>query len=169
MIFIGDSRCKYNALSAELRCAVNPCGPCEGCQDFEKVRERISVIGLPITPMTRREILAHKLKMKIFEFWAVARYPLGMLQVICISTVLGLLISNKYPVSKEHFFGLFKSSTRIVVYSFHLIRIYDVLTEFNVYERDRTTISKVFRMLEPLAWLGIFDATLYFIMKNAIQ
>ena len=166
MIFIGDSRCKYNALSAELRCAVNPCGPCEGCQDFEEVRERISLIGKPIAPMTRREILVHKLKMKIFEFWTVARYPMGMLQVICALTVLGLLISNKYPVSKEHFLGLFASNIRIVAYPFLLIRSYKMVTEFNVHERYRTNLNKFFRMIEPLVLLGIFEATMNFIMKN---
>jgi Family of unknown function (DUF6464) len=34
--FIGDPRCKYNALSPEIRCAINPDGPCDGCTDFSK-------------------------------------------------------------------------------------------------------------------------------------
>ncbi|QLE47966.1 hypothetical protein FD724_07430 [Nostoc sp. C057] len=34
---IGDRTCKYNAGSRMLRCAVNPCGPCEGCNDYEKI------------------------------------------------------------------------------------------------------------------------------------
>ncbi|WP_442948274.1 DUF6464 family protein [Nostoc sp.] len=34
---IGDRTCKYNALSRMLRCAVNPCGPCEGCTHYEKL------------------------------------------------------------------------------------------------------------------------------------
>ncbi len=33
---IGDPSCRYNAHSPELRCAVNPCGPCEGCVHYEK-------------------------------------------------------------------------------------------------------------------------------------
>ncbi|MEN9220863.1 MAG: DUF6464 family protein [Thermostichus sp. BF3_bins_97] len=33
---IGDPTCRYNAHSLELRCAVNPCGPCEGCPHYEK-------------------------------------------------------------------------------------------------------------------------------------
>ncbi|MCJ2542625.1 DUF6464 family protein [Thermostichus vulcanus] len=33
---IGDPTCRYNAHSPELRCAVNPCGPCEGCPHYEK-------------------------------------------------------------------------------------------------------------------------------------
>jgi hypothetical protein len=32
---IGDPGCLYNARSAQLRCAVNPDGPCEGCKHFE--------------------------------------------------------------------------------------------------------------------------------------
>jgi Family of unknown function (DUF6464) len=42
--FIGDPRCKYNALSPEIRCAINPDGPCDGCTDFSKatVGDRIS-------------------------------------------------------------------------------------------------------------------------------
>lgn len=32
---IGNTNCKYNACSEYLRCAVNPCGPCKGCNHFE--------------------------------------------------------------------------------------------------------------------------------------
>lgn len=31
---IGDIRCRYNARSELLRCAVNPEGPCNGCRHF---------------------------------------------------------------------------------------------------------------------------------------
>lgn len=31
---IGDASCTYNARSELLRCAINPEGPCEGCQHF---------------------------------------------------------------------------------------------------------------------------------------
>jgi Family of unknown function (DUF6464) len=43
MSFIGDSRCKYNALSLKLRCAINPSGPCKGCPDYAKasLRDRL--------------------------------------------------------------------------------------------------------------------------------
>jgi hypothetical protein len=34
--FIGDMSCRFNALSAYIRCAVNPKGPCEGCRHFEQ-------------------------------------------------------------------------------------------------------------------------------------
>jgi Family of unknown function (DUF6464) len=34
---IGDTTCQYNARSRMIRCAVNPCGPCEGCKDYEKI------------------------------------------------------------------------------------------------------------------------------------
>ncbi|MEN9208813.1 MAG: DUF6464 family protein [Thermostichus sp. DG02_2_bins_29] len=34
--YIGDPTCRYNAHSPELRCAVNPYGPCEGCPHYEK-------------------------------------------------------------------------------------------------------------------------------------
>jgi Family of unknown function (DUF6464) len=36
MSFIGDSRCKYNAISPYFRCAINPSGPCEECPNYEK-------------------------------------------------------------------------------------------------------------------------------------
>ena len=32
---VGDITCKLNALSPYVRCAANPFGPCEGCQDYE--------------------------------------------------------------------------------------------------------------------------------------
>ncbi|MEO0949025.1 MAG: DUF6464 family protein [Cyanobacteria bacterium J06641_5] len=32
---LGNPDCIHNAQSAFLRCAVNPLGPCEGCQNFE--------------------------------------------------------------------------------------------------------------------------------------
>jgi hypothetical protein len=34
---IGDTSCQYNARSRMIRCAVNPCGLCEGCKDYEKI------------------------------------------------------------------------------------------------------------------------------------
>jgi hypothetical protein len=37
--YIGDPTCRYNAHSPELRCAVNPCGPCEGCPHYEPRNE----------------------------------------------------------------------------------------------------------------------------------
>ena len=33
--YIGDITCCHNAKSSFLRCAINPCGPCEGCVDYE--------------------------------------------------------------------------------------------------------------------------------------
>jgi Family of unknown function (DUF6464) len=33
---IGDATCHYNANSEMIRCAVNPTGPCESCNLFEK-------------------------------------------------------------------------------------------------------------------------------------
>ena len=33
--YIGDPTWRYNAHSPELRCAVNPHGPCEGCPHYE--------------------------------------------------------------------------------------------------------------------------------------
>jgi hypothetical protein len=34
-IVIGNADCAYNARSEIVRCAVNPVGPCQGCQHFE--------------------------------------------------------------------------------------------------------------------------------------
>ncbi|MEM6518311.1 MAG: DUF6464 family protein [Cyanobacteria bacterium P01_C01_bin.70] len=31
---IGDVACQYNAQSEIIRCAVNPCGPCDGCHHY---------------------------------------------------------------------------------------------------------------------------------------
>jgi hypothetical protein len=36
---IGDITCQYNARSELLRCAVNPEGPCEGCQYYEPIND----------------------------------------------------------------------------------------------------------------------------------
>ncbi len=33
---IGDPSCLYNAHSPQLRCAVNPAGPCEGCKHYQQ-------------------------------------------------------------------------------------------------------------------------------------
>lgn len=32
---VGDATCRFNARSELLRCAVNPDGPCAGCQHYE--------------------------------------------------------------------------------------------------------------------------------------
>ncbi len=32
---IGDLTCRFNAQSAYLRCAINPLGPCETCNEYE--------------------------------------------------------------------------------------------------------------------------------------
>ena len=32
---IGDISCRFNARSAYIRCAVNPCGPCQECRYYE--------------------------------------------------------------------------------------------------------------------------------------
>jgi hypothetical protein len=37
-VVIGDRTCANNTQSKFLRCAVNPCGPCEGCQHYEQKR-----------------------------------------------------------------------------------------------------------------------------------
>ena len=34
---IGDTTCRYNARKPSIRCAVNPCGPCEGCSDYQEI------------------------------------------------------------------------------------------------------------------------------------
>ena len=31
---IGDTTCAHNARYPYLRCAINPCGPCNGCGDY---------------------------------------------------------------------------------------------------------------------------------------
>lgn len=36
---IGDGRCRYNARSVHLRCAVMPAGPCGGCPHFQESSE----------------------------------------------------------------------------------------------------------------------------------
>jgi hypothetical protein len=32
---VGDITCQFNARSAYIRCAVNPCGPCEECRHYQ--------------------------------------------------------------------------------------------------------------------------------------
>ncbi|MEM1167785.1 MAG: DUF6464 family protein [Cyanobacteria bacterium P01_H01_bin.35] len=34
---IGDITCKFNARSSQVRCAVNPLGPCKGCRDYQSI------------------------------------------------------------------------------------------------------------------------------------
>jgi len=36
--WVGDVSCRYNARSPWLRCAVNPCGPCQGCRHYQPCR-----------------------------------------------------------------------------------------------------------------------------------
>ena len=55
---VGDFSCQMNARSPYLRCAVNPCGPCEGCQLYEApvFKEVVMIVpettnSCPIPPM----------------------------------------------------------------------------------------------------------------------
>lgn len=34
---VGDASCRYNARSEIVRCAVNPCGPCDSCRLYESL------------------------------------------------------------------------------------------------------------------------------------
>ncbi len=34
---IGDITCKFNARSSQVRCAVNPLGPCKDCRDYQSI------------------------------------------------------------------------------------------------------------------------------------
>jgi Family of unknown function (DUF6464) len=33
---IGDFTCQFNARSNQIRCAINPFGPCEGCSHYQQ-------------------------------------------------------------------------------------------------------------------------------------
>ncbi|MGD1906043.1 MAG: DUF6464 family protein [Leptolyngbyaceae cyanobacterium] len=48
---IGDASCQMNARSPYLRCAFNPCGPCQGCQFYEApvVKTVVRTVPVPIT------------------------------------------------------------------------------------------------------------------------
>ncbi|HEY9887602.1 MAG TPA: DUF6464 family protein [Candidatus Obscuribacterales bacterium] len=46
---IGDFSCLMNARSPYLRCAVNPCGPCDGCPMYEPPVFREVVMTVPET------------------------------------------------------------------------------------------------------------------------
>jgi hypothetical protein len=55
---VGDFTCQMNARSPHLRCAMNPCGPCQGCAFYEEVameepRHRVpkTVDACPLPPM----------------------------------------------------------------------------------------------------------------------
>lgn len=57
---LGDFSCQMNARSPYLRCAMNPCGPCEGCQFYEPpvFQEIIKTVpetasACPIPPMPK--------------------------------------------------------------------------------------------------------------------
>lgn len=43
---VGDATCRFNALSSDLRCAVNPYGPCR-CQHFEPRKETDDSLAYP--------------------------------------------------------------------------------------------------------------------------
>ncbi|MBF2035138.1 MAG: hypothetical protein IGR92_06550 [Leptolyngbyaceae cyanobacterium T60_A2020_046] len=47
---VGDFTCQMNARSPYLRCAVNPCGPCKGCQLYEPKVFKEVVTHIPETP-----------------------------------------------------------------------------------------------------------------------
>ncbi|MGD1808336.1 DUF6464 family protein [Dapis sp. BLCC M126] len=34
---VGDITCKFNARSSQVRCAVNPLGPCKDCRDYQSI------------------------------------------------------------------------------------------------------------------------------------
>jgi Family of unknown function (DUF6464) len=158
-VFIGDPRCKYNALSPHLRCSVNPSGPCEGCPSFEQAREQLMFQGRPIAPLSRQDILIHNIKARVFYIWSVVRVPVGMLQIAFALTLLGLLISNKYPISKEHLLGLFQQNNRIVGQLYMLCRAWDVSTEFHFHSIHRTRFNKFLRLALPVIWFLVFDIT----------
>ncbi len=46
-LLIGDPTCLYNARSSHLRCAVNPQGPCEGCDHYEPMANNLGNTRLP--------------------------------------------------------------------------------------------------------------------------
>jgi hypothetical protein len=39
---LGEVRCRYNARSVHLRCAVMPTGPCAGCPHFQESLESLN-------------------------------------------------------------------------------------------------------------------------------
>ncbi len=81
MDFIGDPRCKYNALSPEIRCAINPSGPCDGCMDFSKatVGDRISRRLQHFRSGNRKALLRIGLEISLGLAGAVAvGVPLGV-------------------------------------------------------------------------------------------
>lgn len=47
---IGDFTCQMNARSPYLRCALNPCGPCEGCAFYEPPEVAVVIHRVPETP-----------------------------------------------------------------------------------------------------------------------
>ena len=46
---VGDFTCQMNARSPYLRCAVNPCGPCDGCQLYEPPGFQEVIKTVPVT------------------------------------------------------------------------------------------------------------------------
>ncbi|NER81874.1 MAG: hypothetical protein F6K42_20380 [Leptolyngbya sp. SIO1D8] len=49
---IGDFTCQMNARSPYLRCAVSPCGPCEGCKFYEPPVFQEVIKTTPVTAST---------------------------------------------------------------------------------------------------------------------
>jgi hypothetical protein len=161
MDFIGDWRCKNNALDSNLRCAINPYGPCEGCADFEKVRERLMFQGNLIASMSKQEMLAHKLKMKVFDVWSVARFPTRMLVNVCGIAFLVILLANKYPISKDETFLIFKDSINIVVIVKSLYELFDLLKN-----QDEPRKNQVWILLRPYFCGWLFALVADLLMHN---
>jgi hypothetical protein len=46
---LGDLSCRFNAISPQLRCAINPLGPCEDCSAYEaKYPSPVDEASLPM-------------------------------------------------------------------------------------------------------------------------
>ena len=94
---IGDRSCKHNAHNPNLRCGINPYGPCEGCPDYakaslsERLKRRFWVID------RKNKVFAKDIALEITSGFTFG-IPLGI--VILIGVVvpgLNTMILKTHP------------------------------------------------------------------------
>jgi Family of unknown function (DUF6464) len=94
---IGNLNCKHNAHSPHLRCAVNPCGPCNRCPDYakaslgERLKRQLWVLDVRNAPA------AKDVTLEIF-LGTLVGIQLGVLLTgLVIVPVLNVVIVHAHP------------------------------------------------------------------------
>jgi Family of unknown function (DUF6464) len=72
---IGNTDCRFNALSSKIRCGVNPDGPCEGCISFE-----------PLTSDEKEQQALEKPTAKLWRLLLTVLFVISTLFVVHVLT-----------------------------------------------------------------------------------